>query len=73
MTASSERIDEKSDNSLIFDIREGDGDAADGLYRRYATRIRGLVHSQMGDALYELESTQKMSSNPSSKAFFAAS
>ena len=51
MTTSSERIDEKSDNSLIFDIREGDDQAADGLYRRYATRIRGLVQSQMGDAL----------------------
>lgn len=42
---------EPSDRSLIAKIREGDGIAAEGLYRKYSDRIMGLVQSQMGELL----------------------
>ncbi len=51
MTASHHPFAEKSDGSLIAKIRQGDEEAASGLYRRYADRILGLVKSQMGGLL----------------------
>ncbi len=42
---------EPSDQSLIAKIREGDDEAAEGLYRKYSDRIMGLVQSQMGELL----------------------
>lgn len=40
-----------TDKSLVFRLRSGDEDAAAELYHRYASRVFGLVRSQMADYL----------------------
>ncbi len=42
---------ESSDKSLVTAVRSGDEQAAAELYQRYAARVFGLVHAQMGDFL----------------------
>ena len=40
-----------SDRSLVILVRDGDEDAAELLYNRYARRVLGLVKSQMSEKL----------------------
>lgn len=40
--------DDKTDRSLIRSVRDGDRDAADGLFERYQRKLTGLAHRGLG-------------------------